>query len=604
MKHQVLAFTRASVAGTEEVEFCVDLAAGDVVAEWLLEHHRIDEPIMRAFLGLVRPGARVLDLGCHIGSFSLPASRLGARVTSVDASPQHVNLMRHAARRNGFSELEVVHGAISASREPIEFIEQSIHGHVAQQGESGVGTITVPAVSVDELAAARGWDAIDLIKMDVEGNELNALAGMERLLCSGARPALVFECNGGMLPGYGASICALRQTLSELGYELFLIDHLRPGMLVEAPADGVQPESASDYLALATRPPQLAEQWQIEPPFTLEQTLVRLLSAAGGEGEGYRAYSADVLANGPLWLRSEPLAQAALAALALDTSPAVRAAAEPDVDSPALAHADTPRPSTGSLSSDVVVWASGLHLEEPGEEPDLPPGIERGPRASRTKLEDLYFHVRAGELLALRIAPEEGRLLLHALAGLCRPRVGSLHASGPAILISALGDGMEPGLTVAENIQLLGAFQGCHVPSLAARLDELAALAGASEWLSSALGDTPPALAARLALTVALECAHPRLLLVDRLPALGDDDFTAWAAPQAASRAAGGLAIVQVVEEPEQALRAPDRALWIHERKVRACGHPASVLDAAWRREFDPAAQRRYRTPARAAVRL
>ncbi len=605
MKHQVLAFTRASVAGTDEVEFCVDLAAGDVVAEWLLDNHQIDEPIMRAFLGLVAPGARVLDLGCHIGTFSLPASRLGAHVTSVDASPQHVKLMRHAARRNEFRELEVVHGAISASREPIEFIELSIHGHIQQQGESGAGAITVPAVSVDELATARGWDGIDLIKMDVEGNELNALAGMQRLFSSGARPALVFECNGGMLPGYGASICALRQTLAELGYELFLIDHLRPGMLVGAVADGVQPESASDYLALAARPPQLAEQWQIEPPFTLEQTLVRLLSAASGEGEGYRAYSADVLANGPQWLRSEPLAQAALAALRVDVSPAVRTAcATRDVDSPALAHADTPQPWAGSPPSDVVVWASGLHIEEPSEEPDLPPGVERGPLASRTKLEDLYFHVRAGELLALRIAPEEGRLLLHTLAGLCPPRVGALRVSGPRILISALGDGMEQELTVAENIQLLGAFLGCHVPALAARLDELAALAGASEWLGSPLGDTPPALAARLALMVALECAHPRLLLVDRLPALGDEDFAAWVALQAASRAAGGLAIVQVVDEPGQALRAPDRALWIHERKVRACGHPASVLDAAWHSEFDPGAQRRYRAPARAAVRL
>jgi ABC-type polysaccharide/polyol phosphate transport system ATPase subunit len=252
----------------------------------------------------------------------------------------------------------------------------------------------------------------------------------------------------------------------------------------------------------------------------------------------------------------------------------------------------------------VVVWASGLHIEEPGAEPDLPPGVERGPRAGRTKLEDLYFHVRAGELLALRIAPEEGRLLLHTLAGLCRPRVGALHVNGPAILISALGDGMEQQLTVAENIQLLGAFLGCHVPALADRLDELAALAGASDWLGSALGDAPPALAARLALMLALECAHPRLLLVDRLPPLQDEEFAAWAALQATSRAAGGLAIVQLIEEPAQALRAPDRALWVHERKVRACGHPASVLDAAWRSEFDPEAQRRYRAPARAAVRL
>jgi FkbM family methyltransferase len=608
MKRQVLAFTRASVAERPEVEFCVDLAAGDVVADWLLDNHHIDEPIMRAFLGLVQPGMRVLDLGCHIGTFSLPASRIGARVIAVDASPQHVNLMRHAARRNGFDELEVVHGAISASREPIEFIELSIHGHIHQGGEAGTDTITVPSLSVDELVRARGWDGVELIKMDVEGNELNALSGMRRLLSQGARPAIVFECNGGMLPRYGASICALRQTLAELGYELFLIDHLRPGMLVEALADGVQPESASDYLALASRPEDLGEQWHVEAPFTLEQTLARLLHAAAGEAEGYRCYSADVLAHGPRWLREHPLAQAGLAALELDVSPAVRAGCSEDASSPALAHADTPEPSS-AIPPDAVVWASGLHIEEPMREPDLPPGIERGPRPGRALLEDVYLHVRAGELLSVCAAPEEGSLLLHALAGLCRPRVGELNVGRPAVLVSALGDGMEQELTVAENLKLFAAFLGCHVPEVVSRLEELAELADAGQQLGTTLCDTPPALAARLALTVALECAHPRLLLIDRLPPLEHERFSSWAARQAASRCAGGLAIVQLTDEPDRALCTPDRAIWIHERRLRAGGHPRSLFEAVWRQRFEPAAHERYRaarrsSSARAAVRL
>ena len=44
------------------------------------DHDWIDEPVQRAFLGLVEPGTRVLDLGCHLGTFSLPAAALGASV--------------------------------------------------------------------------------------------------------------------------------------------------------------------------------------------------------------------------------------------------------------------------------------------------------------------------------------------------------------------------------------------------------------------------------------------------------------------------------------------------------------------------------------------
>jgi FkbM family methyltransferase len=605
MQRQVLAFTRASVADRPEVEFCVDLAARDVVAEWLLDQHRIDEPIMRAFLGLIEPGMRVLDLGCHIGTFSLPASRIGAHVIALDASPQHVNLMRHAAQRNGFAALEVVHGAITASDDPVEFVELSIHSHIQQHGADGENTVRVPAVRVDELLRERGWDGVEAIKMDVEGNELNALAGMSELLASGARPAIVFECNGGMLPGYGASICALRETLTGLGYELFLIDHLRPGVLVEASADGVQPESASDYLALASRPADLAERWRIDPPFTLEQTAVRLLDAAGGEAAGYRAYCAETIAGGPEWLRSHPLVGAAFAALQLDHDGAVRARCDvANADSPALGHAGAPEPRRGTPPSDVVVWASGLHVEQPADEPDLPPGVERGPATGRCLLEDVSFHVGAGELLAVRIAPDAGELLLSTLAGLCRPRVGELRVDGPVVLISALGDGMEQELTVAENFLLYAAFLGCHVPETSRRLDRLAELAGAGEWLGSQLRDTPPALAARIALTVALECAQPRLLLLDRLAPFEHDGFAHWAREQAASRAVGGLAVVQLLDDPERALRPPTRALWIEQRMVRACGHPRSVFDAAWRSRFDAASHQRVRAARRAPVRL
>jgi FkbM family methyltransferase len=605
MQRQVLAFTSASVAERPEVEFCVDLAAHDVVAEWLLDQHWIDEPIMRAFLGLIEPGMRVLDLGCHIGTFSLPASRIGAHVIAVDASPQHVNLMRHATRRNGFDELEVVHGAITASEDPVEFVELSIHSHIQQHAEGGADTVQVPAVRVDDLLSARGWDGVDAIKMDVEGNELNALAGMSGLFASGARPAIVFECNGGMLPGYGASICALRETLAGLGYELFLIDHLRPGVLVQASADGVQPESASDYLALASRPDDLAERWRIDRPFTLEQTVVRLLDAAGGDAAGYRAYCAETIAGGPEWLRSQPLVSAAFSALQLDYDDAVRVRCDAtNADSPAIAHAGTPEPERGEAPREAVVWASGLHVEEPADEPDLPPGLERRAAAGRCLLEDVSFHVGAGELLAVRAEPDAGSLLLSTLAGLCRARVGELHVDGPVVLISALGDGMEQELTVSENFLLYAAFLGCHVPETSRRLDELAKLAGAAEWLGSELRDTPPALAAQIALTVALELAQPRLLLLDRLAPFEHEGFARWVGEQASSRAVGGLAVVQLLDDPERALRAPDRALWIEQRMVRACGHPRSVLDAAWRSRFDAAGHGRLRSSRRSPVRL
>ena len=76
MEEQRPALIQVAVAGRPPVWFCVDPEAEDPVADWFLANGSIDEPVQRMFLDLVEPGARVLDLGCHLGTFSLPAAAL------------------------------------------------------------------------------------------------------------------------------------------------------------------------------------------------------------------------------------------------------------------------------------------------------------------------------------------------------------------------------------------------------------------------------------------------------------------------------------------------------------------------------------------------
>lgn len=300
------AFRTVGVAGRPPVEFCIDPAASDPVGAWLQTHDTIDEPVMRLFLQLATPGARVLDLGAHLGTFSLPAAAQGAEVLAVDGSPQHVRLLQIAAKRNGFKSLQAVNTAIADQSGDVHFIERSIHSTIWRPVDGEITTISVPTATVDDLLGRRGWDTVDVIKMDIEGAEAAALRGMRRLLARGQRPAIVFESNSTMLPRQGSSTHALKQAIAALGYELLLIDHLRPGRLVEQDQESVQTECACDYLAVYERPPGFERSWIIEPPLSREQTVKRLLEVAFGPEAQYRDYAVRTMAHGPAWLRDWP----------------------------------------------------------------------------------------------------------------------------------------------------------------------------------------------------------------------------------------------------------------------------------------------------------
>jgi FkbM family methyltransferase len=576
---QQLAFVRVSVAAAPEVEFCVDLETDDPYTSWCLEHDWIDEPVQRAFLGLVEAGARVVDLGCHLGTFSLPAAALGAEVIAVDASPRHVELVRRAAERNGFDRLHVVHGALTDSADSVDFIERGIHGRMWVPGDPIDPTVVVQPVTVDDLLAQHGWDRVDAIKIDIEGAELTAVRGMRRLFASGARPGLVFECNGGALPYFGASIRQLRTTLADLGYELFLIDNLRPGVLVEATADGVQPECVSDYLALASRPEGLGETWVLEPPFGLEQTVARALDHAASEAEGYRLYSAELLVDGPDWLRDHPLAVPGVRALELDVSPSVRAVFDLErAPSAAVDQADAPEPASAELPADVVVLAENVAVRRASA------GLERasGPGPEELALRHVSFHLRRGELLGVMADdPETAGVLLRVLAGFDPPARGRLEVEGPAFLLSEVGNVIEPSLSVGENVALLAAYLGGHVGEANRRLGSLTALARVYDDPQMPLGQLSSATVLRIVVAVVLECANSPLLLVDELPALDDADFESWAWSRAAERRQDGIAMVQVGTGHSWPLGLPNRILWIEEGEVVACGHGESILDAA-----------------------
>jgi len=170
------------------------------VRYWRGEHERA---IQDAIAAMVLPGAVVYDIGAHIGSFALGATRLtgqAGRVVAFEADPENVaSLVENASRNNLTATLQVVPCAVwSRTTTRVAFRRggvQRTHGGVETDGQRTVlgsgDMIQVPAIALDDFIKG-GGPIPQLVKIDVEGGEYEVLRGGEKLFAAG-RPLIIAE---------------------------------------------------------------------------------------------------------------------------------------------------------------------------------------------------------------------------------------------------------------------------------------------------------------------------------------------------------------------------------------------------------------------------
>jgi FkbM family methyltransferase len=281
---------------------------------------------------LVKPRARVLDLGAHIGTFSLFAAALGHQVVSVEASPRNAALLKENVRRNNFGNLRLISSAVSDRVGQLEFIQAGPYGVVSNPIIQGP-TVSVPAITVDDLLNQVGWDRVDWIKMDVEGSEVAAIRGMSHLLARQDAPIILYESNGHTLNLFGETPISLAAMLERFGYRCYLVEHEQ---LVPWRAGELQPTVCMDYLA-AKHPLDNLPHWRMMPPMSVEEKIGRLLAACADSNCFGRAYVARALAKADDVILDDPRIIAALETLCVDSDVNVRAAMTWWQENPSLA---------------------------------------------------------------------------------------------------------------------------------------------------------------------------------------------------------------------------------------------------------------------------
>lgn len=167
-----------------------------------------DLPVAEIIHRLLRPGDCAVDLGANIGFFTqLMSARVGAqgRVWGYEPHPSiFARLQRNvgfAVEALGYANVRAIQKAIS--HQPGHATLEMPDDFETNQGLSRISTgpssTTRRTLNVEcsTLDHELGQTPIRLMKMDVEGHELQALEGAGRLLGTGAVRHLVFEDHSG-----------------------------------------------------------------------------------------------------------------------------------------------------------------------------------------------------------------------------------------------------------------------------------------------------------------------------------------------------------------------------------------------------------------------
>jgi FkbM family methyltransferase len=162
-----------------------------------------DKSLLRNASELIRPGAVVWDVGANQGVFAFAAAGLsgsGGFVYAFEPDTFLVAMLRRSAKLNpSAAPVEVIPTAVSSqvglARFRIAERARSANALESVVGSSQMGGVresqTVMTVSLD-WCLGQGFRPPDVMKIDVEGAELNILLGATELLRT-AKPAILIE---------------------------------------------------------------------------------------------------------------------------------------------------------------------------------------------------------------------------------------------------------------------------------------------------------------------------------------------------------------------------------------------------------------------------
>lgn len=231
----------------------------------LWEYWGDDRGELRFLWQFLGPGKVFIDVGAYHGIFSLVAAKrmgLQGQVVAFEPSQRERRRFELHMRWNGVSGIRLEPYALSSESGPLKFFTVA-SGFTTMNSlkrppiDHPLRETTVDAISLDHYLRERGIAQIDVMKIDVEGGEIEAFRGASYVLTV-IRPVIICEVLDWVSGAWGH---AARDVVSFLGghqYEWF--EFRDDGTIFKHEQKNEYPD-ARNYLAIPKEKLSLVERW-------------------------------------------------------------------------------------------------------------------------------------------------------------------------------------------------------------------------------------------------------------------------------------------------------------------------------------------------------
>lgn len=207
----------------EDLQVSICIADGADLDLWLGQCD-LDDALV--FSRQLAPGQVMLDVGAHLGLYTLLAARqVGptGHVLAVEPVPRFAEKIRRHAEMNRLENITVAEMALAHTEGTGQIYDYGCESGLAGKNDMPPTAVyTVPVRTLDSLRDEFSLTRVDAIKIDVEGAEWAVCQGAARTLRED-RPLLLIEFNRQALQKTGMAATELFEKICALGYHAQLV---------------------------------------------------------------------------------------------------------------------------------------------------------------------------------------------------------------------------------------------------------------------------------------------------------------------------------------------------------------------------------------------